>query len=235
MALEFNGTEECYVLCGNSIDLTGLFTVYVKFIISALTGTSQSIIAKREQGTYYTQFTLEINTDDHIRGAARTSDDTGYVSCVSTDTLSVGVIYSAVLTKDANNLHLYVDSVEKDSQPKTTGQPTNPAQVGIGGTPRANETYTTVPFNGTVIEARIFDGKALSPTEVKILHYSQGADNIVDGLVGRWLMNEKPDGQTASGANSVIDISGKGNHGTPYNSPIYRGAPVKLVKPIFST
>ena len=43
-------------------------------------------------------------------------------------------------------------------------------------------------------------------------------------------MNEKPDGSTATVASSVIDISGNGNHGTPANSPVYRAAPIKLIR-----
>ncbi len=41
-------------------------------------------------------------------------------------------------------------------------------------------------------------------------------------LVGRWLMNEKTSGVTASGANTVKDISAGVNDGTPNNSPVYR-------------
>jgi len=74
--------------------------------------------------------------------------------------------------------------------------------------------------------------RQVSLAEIKSIYYAQGNDNIVNGLVGRWLMNEKPDGQAATVANSVIDISGNGNHGTPVNSPTYRGAPMKLINSI---
>ena len=69
--------------------------------------------------------------------------------------------------------------------------------------------------------------------EIKAIYSPQtrGIDNIVNGLVGRWLMNEKHSGATATVASSVIDVSGNGNHGTPVNNPIYRQAPMRLYKP----
>jgi len=86
-------------------------------------------------------------------------------------------------------------------------------------------------FTGQIFDLRFYN-RVLSVAERTAIYYARGNDNIVNGLKARWLMNEKPDGQAASGANSVIDISGNGNHGTPVNSPIYRGAPMRLVKPI---
>jgi len=96
---------------------------------------------------------------------------------------------------------------------------------------QANPT-TERSFDGILGDVRIYN-KFMSEAEAKTICFSHGNDNIVDGLVGRWLMDEKPDGTSASGANSVIDISGNGNHGTPYNSPIYRSAPVTITRPHF--
>ncbi len=86
-------------------------------------------------------------------------------------------------------------------------------------------------FDGKIGDVRFYN-RALSPAEIKSIYNSRGSDNIVNGLVGRWLMNEKTDGGTATVASSVIDISKEGNHGTPVNSPVYRVAPIELVKPM---
>jgi len=44
-----------------------------------------------------------------------------------------------------------------------------------------------------------------------------------DHIVGYWRL-DGPNGAVATGANSVLDLSGNGNHGTPYNDPVYRGS-----------
>jgi len=90
------------------------------------------------------------------------------------------------------------------------------------------------------VAASLFDGELivrlynrhLTLAEIQAFHYARGNDNIVNGLVGYWRMNEKPDGGTATVASSVIDVSGNGNHGSPANSPVYRAGPVKLVRPV---
>lgn len=44
-----------------------------------------------------------------------------------------------------------------------------------------------------------------------------------DHIVGYWRL-DGPNGAVAAGANSILDLSGNGNHGTPYNDPVYRGS-----------
>lgn len=90
-------------------------------------------------------------------------------------------------------------------------------------------------YSNIIVDDLRYYNRVLSLAEVKSIHYAQGNDNIVNGLVGRWLMNEKADGQVAAGASFVIDISGNGNHGTPVNEPVYRGASLKLVRPLIFT
>ena len=89
-----------------------------------------------------------------------------------------------------------------------------------------DETY---PFNGKEWDFRLYN-RALSPAEIRTIYSAKGNDNIVDGLVDWWRMDEKPDGQTA-GAGDVIDIIGD-NDGDGTNAPIYRPAPVAIIKPI---
>ena len=99
---------------------------------------------------------------------------------------------------------------------------TTPVQI-------ARYNYANRHFAGKIFDVRAYN-RALSLAEIQTLYHSRGSDNIVNGLVGRWLMNEKSDGSTATVASSVIDISGNGNDGTPANSPIYVPAPTKLIK-----
>jgi len=85
-------------------------------------------------------------------------------------------------------------------------------------------------YDGLFSDVRVYN-RNISLAEIKSIYYAQGADNIINGLLGRWLMNEKPDGTAAAGANVVIDISGNGNHGTPVNAPVYRAGTVRLIRP----
>jgi hypothetical protein len=68
--------------------------------------------------------------------------------------------------------------------------------------------------NGKIDDVRIYN-KSLSPAEIQTIYAANGHDGIIDGLVSRWLMNEKSPGTTVSGTNSVKDIGPSGNHGTP--------------------
>jgi len=83
-------------------------------------------------------------------------------------------------------------------------------------------------YNGAIRYVRYYN-RALSIEELQTIYTANGADNIVNGLQGRWLMNENTAGQAATGASSIIDISPNANHGTPVNSPLYVAAPVQLI------
>lgn len=120
---------------------------------------------------------------------------------------------------------LYVDSVKDATNFNYTRSGTFTLNTtSIGAIVRAAVSYW--------IEGELFDfrcySRCLSANEIAEIYHKQGADKIWDGLVGWWRMDEKTTGQTASGTGSVIDLSGKGNHGTPYNSPVYQGKPYRL-------
>jgi len=122
-----------------------------------------------------------------------------------------------------------IASTDATNPPYTAMENTNtPVDIGMYTDGAGNPANF---FDGTLFDVRVY-ASLLSLAEIKSIYYAQGSDNLVDNLVGRWLMNEKPDGLTAAGANAVIDISGNGNHGTPANEPVYRAASVKLVRPI---
>jgi hypothetical protein len=71
--------------------------------------------------------------------------------------------------------------------------------------------------NGKIDDVRIYT-KSLSAAEIQTIYAARGHDNLLDGLVSRWLLNEKAKGVTVSGSNSVKDIGSGGNHGTPGTS-----------------
>ena len=141
-------------------------------------------------------------------------------------------LVTGVVNRNTDYMHIYIDAILNNSTDisaiSISMQNANP--ITIGSRPAGS-----CPVDALIDDVRIYN-RLLSLAEIQTIYHSRGADNIVNGLVGRWLMNEKSDGVTASGANSCIDISGNGNHGTPQNSPVYKATPMKLIKPtIFLT
>jgi len=135
----------------------------------------------------------------------------------------------AILVDAAGHInHFYIDLADQGNDSTFANDLSGLDWFDIGQIPWNGEGVN--PWHGRIEEVRVYN-RELTFAEITIIYYAQGADNIVNGLIGRWLMNEKADGQVAAGANVVIDISGQGNHGTPANNPVYRGAPLKLVRP----
>ena len=236
MALEFASGEEQHIDLANSIDLApelGVFTIVIRFKTSHDFSAANGVIYSDYGGAADDLVYLAIDTANKMRGIYR-DDGKDKLEVVNQGAVvNDGAIHTAVWVRESQTTaRMYLDAV-------SIGTDTN-ALIGNIDTsdyevPNIACQYG-VPlylfYIGGLIELRIYKGKAFSAAEAEIFHHSQGADNIIDNLVGRWLMNEKADGETATVANSVIDISGNGNHGSPANSPVYRAAPVKLVKPI---
>ena len=145
----------------------------------------------------------------------------------SDTTLNDNTLHHAVATWNGSNMYLYVDGIQHDTT--NSGSPlvlTNYIDIGYrGGLDNFN-------WDGTAFDARIYN-RVLSVAEIQAIYSPQtrGIDNIVNGLVGRWLMNELSSGSVATGAGSVKDISPAGNHGTAVNSPQYSTSPMRLYKP----
>ena len=81
--------------------------------------------------------------------------------------------------------------------------------------------YNKWYYNGILFDVRIYN-RALTANEIAEIYHKRGADRVWQGLVGRWRLDE-----FVTGA-SVRDLSGNGNHGTPYNSPVYQASPHRL-------
>lgn len=60
-------------------------------------------------------------------------------------------------------------------------------------------------FDGEMMDVRYYN-TTLNTGSVSTIYASRGSDKIVDGLVGRWLMMEKPEGTSATG--DIYDSSG---------------------------
>ena len=97
--------------------------------------------------------------------------------------------------------------------------------VWIGGNPPVTDRQ----FDGKVGDARIYD-RALSTAEMETIFALRGRDNIVDGLLHRYLLNEGPVGVSSVGAGSNRDIGPGGIDGTPIASPPFVDDELNLMR-----
>jgi hypothetical protein len=74
--------------------------------------------------------------------------------------------------------------------------------------------------DGPLGDLRVYN-RILTPAEIQTIYQARGVDGIVAGLLSRWPMDEGPDGGVASGTDTVKDVGGSENDGTPTNSPDY--------------
>jgi len=81
---------------------------------------------------------------------------------------------------------------------------------------------------GTLNDIRVYKRFIDSPIDVgdrELIYANKNGNVVVDSdLVAWWKFDEGTPNATATVANSIIDSSGNGYHGTPYGSPVYRAA-----------
>jgi len=147
------------------------------------------------------------------------------------DSLSTGVWIHVAMTYDkdsqANDPIFYIDG-ELVTTSEVMG-PNGPLESD------AAEDYILMQstqgsrgFDGRQADHRAYD-RILSAEEISIIFASRGHDNIVDGLVGRWVMREAGDGQ-GPGGEDVKDYSDNNNDGTITGTPIYAEDELSIVR-----
>ena len=252
MALEFDGDNRVNVGTLGNFGLTyldGGVSVSAWFM-GTDTADRYSIMGTVNDGST-TGMSLDMNRDkdgnysaDKMRLWLR-DEDNCTTDAGSTGTVGVhdGAWHHIAATYDGpnNSLALYVDgqSVGLTYDHQTT--PDNFANfqyaMMIGAmNVRGVAGYSIV---GTLADVRFYD-RVLTASEAAIIYEARGADGFAGrtwDLWARWLMNEQPDGGSATAASTVIDVSGQGYHGTPEKEmigewPTYKAAPLRLARPV---
>ena len=231
--LEFDGVNQ-YVDCGDSDDFTPVlsdgFYICGWFVFDDASAADQSLVAKYNSDLDWRCLCDGGSYSFVIR------DDGGSAYILRRGNLSPtssGVTYFIEFIYDGGvvdtSLKIYQNLAREDDTSAGSGSFDNPLN---GSDPvRFATAQSSKYLDGTAWDIRIYN-RALSLAERQSIYHSRGADNITNGLVGRWLMNEGTEGATASGASSCIDISGHGTHGTPAGTPTYEASPAKLISPI---
>lgn len=224
MALEFNGTNQS-VNCGNdaSLSVTDNFTIVCRIYWPADSAFRQVVVkANIVAGSYQGWDVLQMN-DNKCRFEVLWTPSN--VAEILSDAAIGAGEHLIIIVRDSGTSRMYVDNVlQAATMVSAPAACANNFYIGV------NWNASTWFWPNLIYEIRLY-AYPFSAAEVASVYYGQGADNLTRSLGGRWLMNEKPDGGTATAASSVIDISGNGNNGSPTNSPVYRAAPVRLVRP----
>ena len=132
-------------------------------------------------------------------------------------TMVSGVEYFMAARYDGSDMYVYLDAAQVATTAMIGNVRQFSAPVFIGASPSAPGVRF---FDGVLQDIRVY-GRAITLDELQTIYALRGRDNIVNDLVGRWMMNEQAPGVSASGANTIIDLSGQEHHGTPVNTPTY--------------
>lgn len=132
---------------------------------------------------------------------------------------AAGVWTFVAMVYDGSNKRLYFDAVQDATEAQTGNIVTSAdtvtiASINVSGTPRRE-------WDGLIDDVRIYN-RALSLAELQTMFALKGRDRIFRGLVNRWRMAERGEGQTATVASSVRDWGSAPFNGSPVASPTYR-------------
>jgi len=197
MALEFNGIDNFVeITLDSSLDVSASFTIGAWIKTNGDTAIG-SVIRHNTDGSKVDQTALMIdwtsldasNADKATIGH-KDSDSKTWKYITGTTNVNDGEWHHIFATFDGSILKVYVDKILEGTSPSFTSTDYGASSWLIGKF-RGNAEY----FNGLINDARIYN-RAISPDEIAILYYSQGTDNITNGLIARWLMNEGSDGVT---------------------------------------
>jgi len=205
MALEFNNANSRHVSIADNPSLRPSSIAVSAWLKTSDTGAYRGIVDKIASSVGYL---IDVNSNN-VRFTVQNISASGGTVADGSWHFIVGTFNSGT-----GESKIYVDGVWKETANASLSHNTSSLEIGGDGA-------STYYFTGEITDVRVYN-RVLSLEEIQVIYRLRGSDNIVHGLLGRWLLNEKHDGATATVASSVIDISGQGNHGTPYNSPVYR-------------
>ena len=148
----------------------------------------------------------------------------GGTAFLSVRSMNVGTLYHVVMTRASNNSRkIYINSVLDNSDSAGNGA-TGAAVLYIG-----MKEDSTLYFDGFLEDIRIYN-RVLTLSEIQTMYACPGMDNIVYGLLNRYLLNESHQGATASGASFIKDCGPSQINMTPANSPEYTGSRIRTRK-----
>jgi hypothetical protein len=143
----------------------------------------------------------------------------------STGVTGADDIWHHCVLRNFNNGGTYQFQVYKDVVQAGTNQNSGTATIAcdtlLGARRATGNTGSGFLLTGSLSDVRVYN-RALALVEIETIYALQGKDFIMNGLIGRWLLNEREPSIVASGSGIVKDSSNEANHGTPSgSSPTY--------------
>jgi len=220
MALSFNGSNQ-YVIKNSDLGITGgviTLSIWVKLNAEISSG-EWCFVSQIDAGTHV-KYAIDYKYNSGTRQLSFYRTRYAVVDNQATYNITLGTSnwYHLVLTYDGSNVKGYVNGVLQAGPTASSG---NGTSGGSDCFAVASEGGTVFHANATLFDARCYN-RVITDNEISEIYHKRGADRVWQGLVGWWRLDE-----FVTGA-SVRDLSGKGNHGTPYNSPVYQASPHRL-------
>jgi len=224
MALRFDPAQKTYVNCGNdsSLDVYSKHTLVARVVMFSVPSVAGWIICRRKLvAPGYEGYGIVWHSSKVFHFFVGDGNDYSVFS----STLQLNTFYTAIQTFNGSTVKGYINNEYQGSVSGKCVSLNRDFAIGVD-----TYNYAVRYFDGIIYEVRVYN-RVITPTEIEIITFSQGSDNIINGLVGWWRLDEKPDGDVATGTDSIIDLSGYGNHGTPVNNPIYRPSASRITRP----
>lgn len=127
------------------------------------------------------------------------------------------------LTRRGNVMYVFQNGVDLDSKAFTDDMGTENHTLGIGW----GQVNAVNYYGGSIDDVRIYKGRALSQTDIKILYEERGGDTITDGMELRMRMNYGADGSTIAASDTITGVSSNSSVGTIQNVQTWQAAPLK--------
>lgn len=208
-------TEQVHVDLGtaNVPALTGALSITAWVNPDSVAAADDQVIIAKDNTTGNTgPFKLQLDEPANaLRGIINDSQLTGATAMTAGVWTFVAMIYDGV------NKVLYLDAVQDATVAESGNVDTNIDPFTIAGVDAGPLRRS---WDGLLADIRVYT-RALSLAELQTIFTLVGKDNIVNGLLWRWMQNELSPGTAATIAGSIIDLAGNLN-GTPVNSPVYQ-------------
>lgn len=227
MAMEFDAGEnqymDCNVACNSLFGNNDPISLAIWFKIAAYPSDYPILIGARADPANDGAFLIFQNAATSIRFQLSVGGSGDSAEFDRTDAaLDTWHLLTGTYQGSGVNLKIYLNDTLKDTNTSGNDWDTHSDNFYLGWN-KDDDMY----FDGLLADGRIYD-RALSLEEIKTIHRTRGHDGIIDGLVGRWILNELPPGTEADGDGINKDSSKNLNHGTPNNAPIFQPGPLSV-------
>jgi len=221
-----DGTDDHFIVADNaSLDFSGnTQSICVRHAWTGTAGTDNAVIVARESTSDGNdKWSLRITENDNGHYCIDAGVNEG---CGSDGILAGGGAQESVcVVYNGSSADWYVNGVFDTTNSGINHDVDNanfPMYIGI-----ADNTFVTldIEFEGDIWEVVVID-QLITAGDISIFHNSKiqgiARDLWPENRLAHYLMDEVSDGVDYSTSELLVDISGKGNHATPVNTPTGR-------------